>query len=190
MPDYVTFNRMIHLLDPETIENTISISIRHRMAREKYNSPTGYTVTSWEDYMSKGIHYATYHHRTVHQNDPPEYVAWGDVLNAAKASRTTVEEDYPRCRRNLGGGILRTYDSIALVLRTEHEQNYKMAKLMAMDPADYDHIREVMEAYYQRFARHLPIELRAIDALVDKWEDVLLNHAEFISTMRLQIGKP
>ena len=186
MPDYITFNRLMHLLDPETLETTISL--HHRLAREKYTPISGYTVASWQEYMSKTTHYAKYNRRTVHHNETVDYIAWSDVMNAVKLSRSNVEADYVFCRRTHKGGILKTYDAIADAIRMEHEQHYMAAVVLEVDPLDHGHIREIMEAYYHRFAKHLPFELRSIDNLTAHWEDVLLNHARFIDTVRAQVG--
>jgi len=187
---------IVSLLGDETIAQ--EISIRHDMARERYQLGK-VVVGSWPEFLEEIGKYYNWHYRNAivddGSHDPfPVEMASGlakNVVESVYGNQGGVEAAVRNAKTGMNGGLAGVLTAIAENLKAEYEQQHiENVFNKYIDPMDYGTRVDLMQQYLDKFGAHFPpgSNMKSAQELASNYKDLIRMHAKMISSMKGKIG--
>lgn len=188
MADVAKLTRIVNLLDPAAIDE--KISNRVMMAARSYPLKKN-SVKDFEELLHHSKGFAKHVWDRYLGVEWDEEYAYQQMVAVMNNGRIRLQDRYDACRRGTNGGVKALLDDIVEAFIEEQTRNYVHAVFDQEigDRLDSEIIRDVMEAYLVKFGQYLPFAQRNVESLMLNWEQILLNHAKILATIRSQVGR-
>lgn len=185
MPEYDSIMRRI---GPEAIADEVTGPCA--LAKQSFQMRSN-TVGSFQDLVDVLTRFVQNFMRVTKCGEWSEEIAFGRAVEALRRRNLSLQSIYYGAKTGSDGGMRKIIDTVAEQLETERANLYiDLVLAKEVDQQDYDQIEELMTVYVQKFARHLPFQLRSVPALMADWKAVLIETSKMMGHLQSHIGKP